>query len=230
VKYQRVDLEHKADESQDIARWETTRVIDDPAEHERATKARNKASAAIRRVCSVTSFGLLCPLSQEGALDAAIVEARGIVDEFNRSASWTRIAIFALKGRIAGTDEEAARAITQEMASLVQAMNEGIDKLDPEAIREAATKAREMAMMLGDAEEAKAADAIDAARKAARLITKRVKEGEDKAIILADIQRGALEKARIAFLDMSGDAGTTGEAMPAVAVQRFADIDVGEGQ
>ena len=102
----------------------------------------------------------------------------------------------------------------------------GIDKLDPAAIRDAANKARSMAAMLGDDQQAAVEGAIEQARKAARQIVKRVqKEGEAAAIVLADVQRGAIEKARIAFLDLDGDHMTS-TALPAVQQQRFADLDL----
>jgi len=222
VSYQRTDLQ----KDEKTAKWETTRVIEDPAEHERATKARGKALAEIRAVCAPTTFGLLCPEENEAELDAAVARAQAIRDEHNASATFTRLDIYVLKGRIASTDEEAARAIGQEVASLVDSMNAGIDRLDAAAIREAANKAKQMASMLS-AEKAEAIEgAIEQARKAARQIVKRVeKEGEAAAIVLADIQRGAVEKARIAFLDLSQDEPRTQEpAMPAVDVQRFAEL------
>jgi len=226
VSYQRVDLEHQDTAEKAVAKWETTRVIEDPVEHDKAVKARGKALAEIRKLCSATSFGLLCPLESEGELDAAVVRARQIVDEHNEAATFTRVQVYVLKGRIAESDEEAARAIGQEISGLVAEMSAGIDKLDPAAIRDAANKARSMAAMLGDDQQAAVEGAIEQARKAARQIVKRVqKEGEAAAIVLADVQRGAIEKARIAFLDLDGDHMTS-TALPAVQQQRFADLDL----
>jgi hypothetical protein len=229
VSYQRTDLEHDAStDAKDVSRWETVRVIEDPVEHERAVKARGAALNAIRRLCSKTSFGLLCALDNAAALEAAVAEARAIVNEFNATAAYTRVQIYALKGKIASTDEEAARAIGQEVASLIADMDAGISKLDPKAIREAANKAREMASMLGEEAAGKVEGAIEQARKAARAIVKRIeKEGEAAAFVLADIQRGAIEKARIAFLDL-GEAAAPTAALPAVDRQRFADLDLGD--
>lgn len=221
VTYQRKDIE--ADEK--TAKWETTRIVEDPAELERATKARGKALAEIRAVCSATSFGLLCPEDKETELDAAIARARVIRDEHNATATFTHVDIYALKGRVASSDEEAARAIAQEVAGLVEGMNAGIDKLDPSAIREAAQKAKQMAAMLAPEKAQAVEGAIEAARKAARQITKRIeKEGEAAAIVLADIQRGSIEKARIAFLDLEQSEVQVTQAMPAVQVQRFAEL------
>lgn len=232
VTYARVDLDAGQTEgTEHVARWETTRVIKDPAEHERASQARSKATAEIRKVCSSTAFGLLCPEADEPLLDAAIARARAIVAEHNATAEHTTIEVRAFKGRIVASDMEAARAIGSEVASLIAGMNDAIDRLDPKAIRDAATKAREMSAMLSPELSAKVSEAIETARKAARVIVKRVeKDGEAAAVVLADIQRGGIEKARIAFLDLDGDApAADGPALPAVNVQRFAGLDVDDG-
>jgi hypothetical protein len=230
VTYQRIDLEtdKPVEDGQDISRWETRRLIEDKAEHERAVKARSKALAEIRKVCSATSFGLLCPVAQEGALDVAIAAARGMVEAYNETAKHTRVGVYVLKGRVASDDAEAARAITQEIAGLVTAMDAGIKAFDPAAIREAANRARELSSMLSEEKSAKIDAAIEQARKAARMIVKRIEtEGEDRAIVMADIQRGQIESARIAFLDLSDDVATV-TASPVVDRERFAGLDSSE--
>lgn len=228
VSYQRIDLDAgKKEDDAEVTRWETTRVVEDPEEYERATKCRSQALSLIRRVCSSTTFGLLCPTEQEGALDEAIKNARKLVDNHNETATHTRVSIFALKGRVASDDAEAARAITQEIAQLTQAMDAGIKNFDPKAIREAADRAREMSSMLSEEKQNKINAAIEQARKAARTIVKRIeKEGEDRSVVLMDIQRGQIESARIAFLDMSGEPDAATEALPAVDKQRFADLEM----
>ena len=225
VSYVRRDLES----SEQMAKWETIRTIQDPAEHERATKARNKALAEIRAVCAPTTFGLLCPEDKEAELDAAIARARVIRDEHNASATFTHVDIYVLKGRIASTDEEAARAIAQEVASLIESMNSGINNLKADEIREAASKAKQMASMLSEEKAIAIDSAVEQARKAARQIVKRIeKDGETAAVVLADIQRGGIEKARLAFLDLSEERPVQESA--AVNVQRFAEMDAEEIQ
>jgi hypothetical protein len=229
VMYERRDLPVDGDGSDKTAkaRWETTRIIEDADEYDRATTARGRAGKAIRKLCTDTAFGLLCPESMEADLDAAIARARAIADEHNTGAARTRVSIYVIKGRIASSDTEAARAIGQEVATLIDGMNGAIDRLDPEAIRAAASKARELASMLSPELSEKVGAAVDAARRAARQIVKRIeKEGEQAAVVLADIQRGAIEKARMAFLDLDCASPTvTGEELPAVDVGRFAHLD-----
>lgn len=232
VQYKRIDLDAPGEAATGttagdpalVTRWETTRIIDDPAEHERAVKARGKAVGEIRSACSVTTFGLLCPVDREAELDAAVSRARAIVDAHNANATCTRIAIYTIKGRIASTDEEAARSIASEVTALLDTMSRGIDQMDVKAIREAATRAAEMGAMLGNEQVERVTSAVEQARKAARTIVKRIeKKGEDAAAVLQDIQRGEIEKARFAFLDM--DTPAIEISAPVADVGRFADLE-----
>jgi len=213
-----------------VEKWNTTKFVEDAAEHERARKAVGKARTLITSVCSNTAFGLLCPQEREAELDTAIAEARRIIREYNAGATFTHARIYTIKGSIASTDEESARAIGEEVSQLIAQMNAGIDKLDVEAIREAANKAKQLEELLGPEQAETVKSAIEQARKAARAIVKRIQnEGEQAQVVLADVQRGSLEKARIAFLDFEGPAPAAVEqVMPAVNVQRMGGLDLSE--
>lgn len=233
VQYERRTLEADDRGAEDgttaISKWETTKVVQDPDEVDRATAARGKAGAEIRKLCTRTSFGLLCTLANEPELNEAISRARTIADEYNATAVHTRVGVYVLKGHIASTDEEAARAIGDEVRELVDAMNAGITTLNVEAIRDAAKRAKEMAEVLSDDAATVLTEAVKAARTAARVIVKRIQEdGEQASIVLADIQRGAIEKARFAFLDLDDAPVIAPEvpAAPAGNVTRIAALDL----
>lgn len=226
VSYSRVDLDAEAAEGRDVARWETTRVIDDPAEHKRAEQARSKAGALVRGVCARTAFGLLCPETREGELDAAIAEARKVAEEFNATAGFARVRVYAIKGRIASTDEEAARAIASEVRGLLSDMENGVRRADAAMIRDAAKRAKQVGAVLGAEQADKIEGAIEAARKAAREIVKRVaKDGEDAQAVIRQLSIAPIEQARAAFLDLD-DAPEHVEALPPVDAQRAAELDI----
>lgn len=237
VAYTRTDLDATGVDTTGtaaVARWETTKVVADPVEHDRAVVVRNKARALISKVCVPTAFGLLCPEAAESDLLRAVAEARALVREHNDGASRTTVGLYVLTGKIASTDEENARAIGEEIRSLIAGMSAAIDRLDPDALREAASKAAKVSAMLAPAESEKIGAAVQAARKAARDITRRVVKGaEPAALVLLDIQRGAIEQARMAFLDLDGDApvvaGGDGE-MPAANVARMASLEMTEAE
>jgi len=211
VNYQRNDLEpdHADGGGGRLARWETTRQIENSAEYERAILARSAARVAIVRVCHASSFGLLCPTEREPQLQTAIIEARRIAQEFNTTSACTNIGIYVLIGRVASDDVEAVRAIGAEVQSMISEMKSGIDLADPERIREAANKARQIAGMLTDDVAGKVSAAITEARAAARTITARVvKAGETAAVVVAACTTAKLDAARFAVLDMEAGAVT----------------------
>jgi hypothetical protein len=216
----------------DVERWETTKIVEDKVEHERAEDARKKARSEISKLCIKSAFGLICPIAYESELSEAIDRAHKIATGFNEDPTtrYTRVSLFVMRGHVASTDEEAAKAIGDEVRRLVSQMDAGIGKLDVKAIREAADKARSLAATLSDEQSEIVGEAVKAARAAAKTIVKRVeKDGEAAAIVLADIRRGAIEKARIAFLDLDDAPASAddSEQAPVANVQRVAGLDLG---
>lgn len=202
VSYARKDIEvDHIDEAdgQRKARWETARSVRDPKEHERAQEVRGKASTLIRGVCAYSAFGLLCPESSGDDLEKAIADARVLADEFNATATITRVNVYVLTGRIAPDDVEAVRAINSEVRDLLSAMETGVKNLDVKVIREAASKARQLGTMLTPDAATRIGDAIDAARSSARKI---VAAGENAAVEVDGVTLRALAAARTAFLDI----------------------------
>lgn len=212
VNYQRVEIEpdHATDDGARVARWETRRHIPDPVEFEAANVARGKCRAVVSSICCPSSFGLLCPASEESKLQDAIEAARDVAREHNAVANLTRVEVYVLVGRVAQDDAEAARAIGAELRDLLEAMQAGIKAADPAAIREAANKAKAIGAMLSEDVSGKVDAAITEARKAARELVKRVeKDGMRAADVVAFCSVKAIEAARFAFLDLD-----EGEAQP----------------
>jgi hypothetical protein len=218
VQYSRVDLEKEQAVDGIAARekWETTKVVSDPVEHERAVKTRGKCGSMIRAVCVPSAFGYICPVDREKDLDDAIAEARAMAVAFNETAVTCRIGVYTLKGRIAQTDDEAARAINSELRELLDEMQAGIAAGNVAAAREAANKAKKMGAMLSDAAADKVSKAIEEVREVAKEIVKKLSAGEDAAMAVREIKLQALEQARTAFLDLDVVADTNVEQLPSV--------------
>jgi hypothetical protein len=205
VRYSTLTLEgdHITDDGARRARWETERTVMDPAEHEAGIKARSLARSRIQCVCANSAFGLLCPEASADKLEAAVAEARAIVDAFNRTATLTRLSFNLIAGKIAPDDVEAIRAINSEMSDLLASMAEGLSNLDVAKVRDAANKAKSVGAMLTPAAQEAVQAAIDVARKTARQIVTAAEEGT------AEIDRAAIRKvldARTGFLDVDLDA------------------------
>lgn len=198
---QTIESEHVTEEGAEKASWQTERTVTDPKEYEAATTARSKARQAVARVCSNSSFGLLCPEINEEALEGAIAEAQQIVAEFNATAKYSRITVNVLTGRIAPDDVKAVQAINSEVRDLLETMERGLANLDVKAVRDAASRTIKIGTMLTPATEARVRIAVDAARLAARNIKK---AGETAAQEIDKVAIRRITETRLAFLDMDG--------------------------
>jgi hypothetical protein len=204
VSYSKQEIEsaHIDETGAQKARWETSRVIADPVEQEAAAKARSKAQGLIRAICTQSAFGMLCPETEGENLDKAIVAARKIADEFNATAKLTRVAIYIMTGRIAPDDVEAIKAINSEVRELMERMQDGIARMDVKAVREAASRAKEVGSMLTADSQARVQIAVEAARAAATQI---VKAGEVAGLEIDKVAIAKITEMRTAFLDLDGE-------------------------
>ncbi len=220
AEYKRLDIEADriVEGGAKKAKWETERTINNPAEYEAATKARSMAGSAVRRVCSASAFGLLCPQDMSSQLDAAVKEARAIVEAFNASAAQTKIGVYVIVGRVAADDIEAVRAINGEVRDLIKEMENGLKNLDAGAVRAAASKARGLGNMLSPDAAARIQIAITAAREAAKRI---VAAGEAAAVDVDTATMMRLAEARTAFLDLEA-AGEIQAPQPEARAVDFA--------
>jgi gas vesicle protein len=227
VSYQRFDIitGEKLEDGSEKSEWNTRKHVENPDELERATKVRSMARSLVERICTNTTVGLWCAPDQKEALNAMRDKAEAIIAEFNRTATHTKLWFSVIPSRLESDDTRALRDITREVSRLVSQMDEGIKEVNTDKIREAATEARRLSSMLTDDKKAKVNAAVEQARKAANMITKRVeKAGEDAKMVLLDIQRSQIESARVAFLDM--EETLAAEVLPVVNAQRFADLDM----
>jgi hypothetical protein len=183
------------------AEWDTERRIKDAAEQEAATKARSRARTLISSVCSVTDFGYLCPIMLKPELEKAIVEARKVCDEFNKTSKFTKIRFGAVTGSIAQDDYQAVRAIRREVSELLTDMQDGLKNLDVGAAREAATRAKQLGQMLSPEAEVRLELAIKQVRESAK---KLVAQAESGVMEIDQITILRLSEARTAFLDLDG--------------------------
>jgi hypothetical protein len=171
----------------------------------------------ITGVCARSAFGLLCPEEWEPLLEERIKDARAIADEFNKTATRTRINIYTIVWRVAQDDVEAVRAINSEVSDLLAAMQEGVRNMDATAIREAANKVKGLGAMLEPGASERVNAAIAVARGVARTI---VKAGEQASTVVDTAALNAIASARTAFLDL-GEAQEVGEVATTAAAVDF---------
>jgi hypothetical protein len=218
----------------------TTTVHRDPAEHDRAIKLRGKIEGMIRRHLTINPFLKHCSFDGFDLLLSDLATCQALADEHNASPEtrYTRVVIYFVPAVIGAADAEdqakalevqtrAARQMAEECKRILDDMSRGIDNLDPTAIREARERAQSFSPVLS-AEQSTALDsAIETATKAANLIGKLQRKGEEAADILASVSREAIGRARIAFLDLSPvDVAPVSGVLPPVNVQRVASLDL----
>jgi hypothetical protein len=208
---------HLNELGEQVARWETTRIIMDPEEHEQAWKVRIKARNLIKAVCAKSAFGLLCPEDRAPELIAAIAESRKLVGEFNDQAMLTSLSVNVIFGRIAQDDVEAVRAISGELRDLMEEMQVGLKNLDVKRVRDAAAKAKQVGEMLTPEKREKLEEAIKVARSSARQI---VKAGAEVAIEIDKVAIEQIDMTRVAFLDIE-ESSQPEIAVPEVDVRGF---------
>jgi hypothetical protein len=179
---------------------ETTRTVADPAEYDAAVKTRGKASSLIRSPCIASNFGLICPEDRREQLFAKIAEAEATVSDFNATSKLTQVGVYTILGRVAPDDAQALRAINSEMRDAFEAMSAGVKKLDAEAVREAASKAKQMAAMLPDNMQDRVQDAVKAVRSFARKATKAASLAAEE---IDEETVRKLNESRTKFLDMA---------------------------
>ena len=200
--YQKEEIEHPhvTDGGVERSRWNTTKIVFDPAEAKEASQVANRARYLVTRLCADTAHGPLCPVARREELKAAIAESRELVEEFNRRAVFTRVEVNVICGEVVADDVEAARALFAETEKFMAQMQEGLQQLDVKKVRAACTRVLDIGQMLSPEANANVAQAVNAARAAARKI---VAAGEQVAI---EIDQQAIEKigqARNAFLDFN---------------------------
>ena len=226
-KVREIESDHLTPEGARRAAWETERVIEQPGEHEAGVKVRGKARSLITAICSPSTFGLLCREDNRDRLDAAVQEARALVEAYNETASVTAVSVNIIVGRVSPDDLEAVRAINGEVRELLEAMEAGLRRLDVQAVRDAANRARDLSAMLTPEAANKAAAAIEAARSAARRI---VKAGEAAAVELDAATFRAIREGRAAFLDLDGANEIAAPTVTGRALDLAPNVQVERGE
>jgi len=183
----------------EVSEWTTERTILDAKEQKLATEVKSKARNLVVGVCIATEHGLLCPVAKRDELDAAFDTARGLVAAFNATSKFTRLKFNALAGFIAEDDVKAAKAIRSEISDLIEEMKVGIENVDVERVRDAASRAKKIGNMLTPELQARVDDAVKDVRAQAK---KLVEAGEQAATAIDAETINKLAAARTAFLDL----------------------------
>lgn len=205
--------------------WRTLRRVEDVPELEAAVESRNKAGNMIRAKCIPTPFGLLCPESRIDELRETITKSRAVANEHNRKAKHTQIDVYVLMGKIAATDNEAARAILSDIRDARDEMMKGIKGADVAAVRKAALRAKQLAKMLTPKQGDMISATITAAREAAKEIVKRVeKQSEKLEKVILELDLKPISELRFVNIDSDNPEAIPKIKLSAETAGRFAAV------
>ncbi len=182
---------------------EVETTIADAADYEAAKKVRGLCRTAVTRCCASSEFGLLCPDLNIERLENGIREGERLAAEHNATSKFSYISFNVMCGDILHDDTRALKAINTELAGLLKAMEQGVEKLDAEMIREAANKAKSVSTMLEKDGSERIKTAISIARNAANTI---VKAGTSAAQKVDEEAIRKIAAMRTSFLDIGNDA------------------------
>lgn len=200
--YQKQELEraHLTDGGVERSRWNTTKIVYDPAEAKEASRVANLARYTVTKLCANTDHGPLCPVERRDELNAAIIEARQLVRDFNETAVFSRIDVNVICGEIIADDLNTARALFSETERFMAEMQSGLAELDVKKVRAICVKALDVGQMLSPEAGATMALAVNAARQACKKI---VAAGEQAAIEIDQRAIDTIGLARSSFLDFN---------------------------
>jgi len=220
VHYSRENEEERTEGATLVKTWDAGRVIDDVALYERAQQVRNKCRSLVTTPCAKSRHGYLCTEDNEARLDAAVGEAQAIAAAFNAEArGMMRVDVYVVTGRIAADDAQAVKAISAEVRSLIDRMEQGIRAADVEVIRDAANRLKSVGQMLSPGMQERVKDTIDMVRKQARTI---VRAGEVEARVLDEENLRQLQLTRTMFIDLDEAREV---AAPVISAQRAIDFE-----
>lgn len=209
--------------------YQTLRVYENKPEALRAKAVYDQARARLRKVCSKTVLGLVCPVAKEAELADAIADIERTVAEANREFTVCQVDYAVVPIRIQHTNARAQEALRREIQRYGERLVEATQTLDPEAIRRVLRAGRGLDTLVEDAEAREDLEQLgEAARAAARAIGKAIKEadGDEAAARASAPVRAAAEEVlrRFPWAEAFGVAGGEGRGAGAAGSEMAAEV------
>jgi len=178
VSYTHKDRKQEIDGERLDADWNTHKIVISVKEQRALGYTRNLLTKKISNLgTAISNFGVFVSKDLGNELEAAISVAREGVWEYNAKAKYTRLAFNFTVFEISGGDERVARALYDNTVSLLENVNECVEKGDVKGLRYALSRMKGISDILPKDTGAKLADQIKAAREAAKAAVKAADEG-----------------------------------------------------
>jgi hypothetical protein len=178
--------------NKEIHRWRTKKTIKDVEERAEAENLRSENKRRVRSFARDTMIGLLCPRNRMVELQEIAEEQRVKSQEFSKKAEWSSVSFDLLFFDIIGNEEAVKGEIIAHVEELVADLVQAVESGNPKEMRDVAAKANNADALLAKKESEILANAIKAARKSARAITKLAK---DQEVQVGELSTSDIEKA-----------------------------------
>lgn len=216
ITYQRTLLDESEKGGTESRRWETLRVIPNVDEFKASGALVAECNRALMKVCVKTAVGLLCSKDNEKALDDTVAEIRSMIETANETYATVRISAAFVKGVIESSDDEAAKAITQDIQGFLANLYDAIEKCDVKKIRQTVLSMKGIDTLLPSVESEKIKAAMMAAKKVAKTIVAEVeKKGREITEVKQEFDLSEIDVARIAFVEIAPTAAAMAAEPPA---------------
>lgn len=117
--YFRRNIETTDSEGRKTQHWEVTLVTDTSPELRELQRLKLLAYSRIRRVCTQTPVGLICPETRKEVLNSTILELRDKVRQFNSSAQSSSLSLRYSLFSIPVDSKTVIAALCEQMANIV---------------------------------------------------------------------------------------------------------------
>ncbi len=201
---------------------QTLRIFENKPEAMAAKAIYEQARARLRKLCSKTVLGLVCPASREAELQEAITEIERLIAEANREFQVCRVEYTVIPIHLEHDNLKAQEALRQEVRRYADRLIEAARSVDPDAIRSVLRAGKGVEVLVEDEGLRSEIEVMNqAAREAARTITKAIKEhdGDEAGGRASHAARAAAEEVvrRFPWAEAFEIAGAVSAAHEGVA-------------
>lgn len=188
--YQREVLSERTVGDREEVEYTTRRVLENKPEALRAKAVYAQARAALRKVCTRTVLGLVCPVSEEVRLEATLREIEALVAEANAGFSVCELVYSAVPIRLEHANDRAREALRREIQKYGERLVEAVRACDPEAIRRTLRSGKGLEALVADAELRRGLEEMNGAvRKAARVMADAIRRHDGDLVAAGASER-----------------------------------------
>lgn len=203
VRYERVEGNLEKEGEREVKTWTTTRRTDALSELKESESLASECRRLVRSVAYPMAVGLVCPKDREKDLDTVIAHIKAKIAEANVNWTQARLSSAIVKAEIATDDQEAAKALTMEMSTMLGDLLTSLEECDVKKIRATVASMKGLDSLLPEIQSETLKKALQTARKVASTVVREVeKKGRDIESVKLELDLSPLDVARTMFVEV----------------------------